>query len=246
MTRIILLKISSWIGEKLPIWKLLLMFLAAIFLFGMLYWYLTPSEHGILESNQLPNDFSFFDGLYFSVVTASSLGYGDFRPIGLSRILAVVEVIFGLIFIGLLIASSTSQKITSIVSRSWASAIYSRLEEFTHSIYELKSQTRFQNIQLDEILNDENDRSDDSDLLNEIREGFPRYLADLYRRIRNLFEYLHTDSKESLFFELVTEGNLESLIYSINDLSMELETLAEKYRIAALKNELMKLHSIIK
>jgi len=39
---------------------------------------------------------SFLDYIYFSIVTATTLGYGDFHPIGLGKILASVEAIFGM------------------------------------------------------------------------------------------------------------------------------------------------------
>ncbi|MCD6480722.1 MAG: pentapeptide repeat-containing protein [Thermoplasmata archaeon] len=38
---------------------------------------------------------SFLDYFYFSIVTATTLGYGDFHPIGIGKILASVEAIFG-------------------------------------------------------------------------------------------------------------------------------------------------------
>ena len=41
--------------------------------------------------------------LYFSVVTFTTLGYGDFRPIGGCKILASVEALFYIFFMALFI-----------------------------------------------------------------------------------------------------------------------------------------------
>lgn len=53
---------------------------------------------------------TFLDGLYFSVVTISSLGYGDLHPVGVARALASIEVLGGLLLVGVLVSRLVSQK----------------------------------------------------------------------------------------------------------------------------------------
>jgi hypothetical protein len=38
----------------------------------------------------------FLDYEYFSVVTATTLGYGDYHPIGVGRAIASLEALFGM------------------------------------------------------------------------------------------------------------------------------------------------------
>jgi hypothetical protein len=82
-------------------------------LFAAAYWRLSrsPASNGLIgpESGA---DISFADSLYFSIVTEATLGYGDFRPVGLSRFLACSQV-----FLGLLVAGIAIAKINSLPGR---------------------------------------------------------------------------------------------------------------------------------
>ena len=48
---------------------------------------------------------NFFHALYFSVITFTSLGYGDIIPICIGKFWASFEVLLGLLMFGMLIAS---------------------------------------------------------------------------------------------------------------------------------------------
>lgn len=75
--------------------SLILIFVCAVlyFLFGV------QSEQGVIQlSTNLSiweNLNHFFSTIYFSVVTFTTLGYGDIHPIGLSRFIATIEAFIG-------------------------------------------------------------------------------------------------------------------------------------------------------
>jgi hypothetical protein len=76
---------------------------------SIVYWTLSrvlPS-HGLVYAGK-PLPASFLEALYFSIVTEATLGYGDISPLGLSRLVACLQVISGLILAGLTIAKITS------------------------------------------------------------------------------------------------------------------------------------------
>ncbi|WP_099209265.1 potassium channel family protein [Thermococcus henrietii] len=72
-------------------WKrpIMIWLFAVNVLFPVLF-FVTGSVQG------LSNSLSFLDYEYFSIVTATTLGYGDYHPIGVGRVIASVEALFGM------------------------------------------------------------------------------------------------------------------------------------------------------
>ncbi|WP_428909520.1 ion channel [Niallia sp. Krafla_26] len=67
--------------------------------FGLIYILLETKGYEVMvEAYPLPDD-SFFDRfvtyIYFSAVTLFSVGYGDIAPIGIGRIIAMIEALIG-------------------------------------------------------------------------------------------------------------------------------------------------------
>lgn len=59
-------------------------------LYGLLFF--------VLRSNLTGNMVSVFDAFYYSVVTITTLGYGDIAPQGLARLVAASEAVLGVLF----------------------------------------------------------------------------------------------------------------------------------------------------
>jgi Ion channel len=53
-----------------------------------------------------------YDYVYFSIVTQSTIGYGDFQPLGWSRLFACIQAGIGIVGAGLLIAKITTASIS--------------------------------------------------------------------------------------------------------------------------------------
>lgn len=76
---------------------------ASVVLFGVLY-----ALVGGLVPPSGESEVHWYDYFYFSVVTEATLGYGDFRPTSWAKLVAVIQVSFGLIWVGLLVAKLAS------------------------------------------------------------------------------------------------------------------------------------------
>lgn len=76
---------------------LLAMLAFIIFEFARAY-SVTGLHDGDREAHDLPT------ALYFSVVTITTVGYGDVQAVGIARVLAACEAIMGTLFLGMLVA----------------------------------------------------------------------------------------------------------------------------------------------
>jgi len=86
-------------GEK-PFW--ILAWCAGLLLFSSVIYRISKGVLKIVGVRTVSVE-DYWNSLYFSVVTFTTLGYGDFRPIGKVKILASIEAILGIFFVALLI-----------------------------------------------------------------------------------------------------------------------------------------------
>jgi hypothetical protein len=106
-----------------------------ILLSGVAYYLLSFSGNGLVLTSGTPTSVvSFSDAIYFSVVTISSLGYGDYRPIGWSRVLASAEVLAGLFLLTLLIGKLASERQAQIIKLLYTSDHERRLQIFAQDL----------------------------------------------------------------------------------------------------------------
>jgi hypothetical protein len=117
------------------------------------------------------SEITYADALYFSIVTISSLGYGDLRPIRAGRTVASVEVISGLILLGLGVAKLASARQESYVRRIYGNSKAAALEGFR------KRARRH----LDEAIDNLSDESN----LTAALAGLESEIADLARYLRS-------------------------------------------------------------
>lgn len=75
--------------------ELFSLWLGIIFIFGMYFFILTLlfPAHGVSIDPELSLVSTLLECMYFSVMTATTTGYGDLIPHGFSRALACVEVV---------------------------------------------------------------------------------------------------------------------------------------------------------
>lgn len=93
--------------------KLFVKFSVTVFSFGLIYWGLLFIENHGLKVQE--GTATFLDCIYFSVVTVATLGYGDIVPLGFSRVIASMETLFGLAFVGYAISQVVSAKQEAMV-----------------------------------------------------------------------------------------------------------------------------------
>jgi hypothetical protein len=92
--------------------------MGTVVLCGFGYWLgAVIGEHRLMEAGSPigANLHGLLSALYFSFVTATSVGYGDIVPVGIARMLAVGEAVVGLLIFGAVIAKFVSHRQDELV-----------------------------------------------------------------------------------------------------------------------------------
>ena len=180
-------------------------FAIATIFFGILYTCLTPHGHGIGQDFKPLSDVTYPIGIYFSVVTISSLGYGDMHPMGASMALAGFEVLFGLGMIGIMIAKITSQRLTYHVSRLFASETQKRLEgiaeRFEDSLRALRT--------IHQILDVPSQIPKPDGRKSEFSSGFQKSIEELRRQCVEMYEYVSFEIDRGGYFNVAPVMEME-------------------------------------
>jgi hypothetical protein len=114
--------------------RLFRLWLEVVVACGVVYWLLGALSFGALRSAEGPiagGVSSGFSGLlsaiYFSAVTATSVGYGDIVPVGLARVVAIAEGSAGLILFGCVVSKFVSRRQEQLLAETHRIAFEDRL-----------------------------------------------------------------------------------------------------------------------
>jgi hypothetical protein len=118
--------------ETLKIRSLVTIAFGSILFFAAVYLVASYYDSGLKGEKPI----GFWDCIYFSVVTFTSLGYGDLRPCGFGRLVACVEVIFGLGLFGVGVAKLASHKQSYLLNQLYARELQRRLDLFAEALQE--------------------------------------------------------------------------------------------------------------
>jgi Ion channel len=104
--------------------------IAMVLICGGVFWLLDWSPRLALVSGGRPVDTGvggFLSALYFSAVTATSVGYGDIVPIGVARVIAIAESLAGLLLFGCVISKFVSRRQEQLIGEIHRIAFEDRL-----------------------------------------------------------------------------------------------------------------------
>lgn len=99
--------------DRLSTFQLFLLWIGTVVMSGLGYWIgAMVGRHGLIEAGQPvgANLEGLGSALYFSFVTATSVGYGDVLPVGMARVLAVIEAVAALLIFGAVVAKFVSHR----------------------------------------------------------------------------------------------------------------------------------------
>lgn len=125
--------------ERVSTAQLFLLWLGIILLCGGTYW-LAGFSHsqGLIERGGSYVDATLaglLTSIYFSFVTATSVGYGDVLPLGWARMVAVAEAVTGLLIFGALVAKFVSRRQDELVREIHRVTFEERLERVQTNLH---------------------------------------------------------------------------------------------------------------
>lgn len=174
--------IGQWI-DKQSYWKLiiaigLLILVSAVILYA---WDLALSSKGEI--------ISFGDSLYFSIISFTSLGYGDIVPVGFGKVICSLEVLLGLALVALLVGKIASERQSALLLLIYTAENQKKLQEFESKIL---AHTEL----IDQALDNHN------------KELVFDYARDGYNFLASISKYLVFHSDQG---KLASFGNIPSL-----------------------------------
>lgn len=125
--------VTLWI-DKLTFPHILLLWALVTFLFGMAYNYFTSETNFLFYTANKSAVSKAYDTIYFSFVTATSTGFGDITPIGIFKMIAILEVIFGLILLALVTSKLVSIKQDVILNEIYELSLNERVNRLRSSL----------------------------------------------------------------------------------------------------------------
>jgi ion channel len=136
----ILTRRLSWLEvlANWPLERLVGFWLGMIVVFGVIYWLAGISMGWGLQAGgaEVKPDLSgFATAIYFSFVTALSIGYGDVIPVGALRILAVTEGIAGLLIFGCVISKLVSRRQEELTAEIHRTTFEDRLDRVRTNLH---------------------------------------------------------------------------------------------------------------
>jgi hypothetical protein len=179
--------LTTFIGgviDKLSYGKIALCILAVLLLCAAYFWLLSPYGHGTTYKN-----LTWYSAIYFSVITFSSLGYGDIAPIGFGKAVASFEVLSGLMTVAVFVGKIASERQSAMLRLIYTSEHQRRIVEFEKEIDNLEAL-------VETALNEHN------------HEELYTLGRSIYRFIASINNYLHFQATQG---DLASSGNHSTL-----------------------------------
>ncbi|MGC9310677.1 MAG: potassium channel family protein [Candidatus Aenigmatarchaeota archaeon] len=127
--------------DNLNFKKLFVLWIAYIFVFSAFFFFLDIyfPGNGLKNAETGYDAISFLNSAYFSFVCATSTGFGDITPLGLSRTVAIVDVIGGMLIFGLVISKLVSFKQDMILDEIYEISLDEKVGALRSRLYLFRS-----------------------------------------------------------------------------------------------------------
>jgi hypothetical protein len=195
-------RVVTWF-DKLNFFHIFLVWTSVVVVFGIAYYALATDNSFLFNNINKSRVTTLLDSVYFSFVTATTTGFGDVVPMQLFKLIAIVQVVFGL----LLLAFVTS-KLVSIKQDVILDELYDI--SFNESMYGLRSSLMVFRQNLTRVISRIEDNSIKKRELNDVFIYFSSF-EDTLQQIDQLVE----PSRGNRFKKVMDPLNAEIIFNSV-------------------------------
>jgi hypothetical protein len=128
--------------DRISFGKVFIMWFVVIAIFAIAFFFLSVSPNHALSYRGTvisPNLPGFFNSIYYSFITITTTGYGDISPNGLSKLLAILEVVSGVILTGVLISKLVGIKQERILEEVYDISYEEIIDRLRSGLYLFRS-----------------------------------------------------------------------------------------------------------
>jgi potassium channel LctB len=128
--------------DRLSFGRIFMFWIIMIIIFGFLYFLVSMTTNNALlyQGKAVENNMGgLFNSIYYSFITATTTGYGDISPQGFCRLLAIFEVIFGVIISGILISKLVGIKQEVILEEVYNISYEEVVDRLKNGLYLFRS-----------------------------------------------------------------------------------------------------------
>lgn len=126
-------KLNTWL-DKLTFPRIFLVWIGVIIFFGFFYYFFSNNITQLFYPLYNQPVTKIFDSIYFSFITATSTGFGDIIPLGMFKIVAIVEVVFGLVLLAFVTSKLISIKQNVILSEVYEISFHEKINRVRSSL----------------------------------------------------------------------------------------------------------------
>lgn len=127
--------------EKLNLFQTFLVLIGVVIFFGIIHFiiYVNMPSDGLKTQATNSTLEKFANAIYFSFVTATTAGYGDVTPLGLTRVVSIIEIICGLVLFGVIVSKLISVKQEQILSELYEISFEERVNRLRSALFLFRS-----------------------------------------------------------------------------------------------------------
>lgn len=202
--------------QKVKFSQLFFIWFSVIVIFGILFYLLNAfTSSKLIDGSKAisTNIYGLLDSLYFSIITTATVGYGDIRPMGFAKLVAIIEVILGLLLNGALIAKIVSVKEETMLEEIYDISFDAKIDKIRNNCHSdrINISNFFNKIETTQIKKIDNDRLE---LL----------YYNLETHLKDISEFLISEESEKEFIKKLDN-------YKINLILTAIYLAFERYRM---------------